>query len=111
METERFLEFEETKNWHNFAACKGTDTELFYPERGDSVRTVLNTCEECSVTFDCLEYALANNETVGVWGATTPKGRLPRNLERVVAQIVERKWHRSEERVEVKVIKKGRRAV
>lgn len=32
-------------------------------------------CFACPVIADCLEYALRNGETEGVWGGTTPKER------------------------------------
>lgn len=67
--------------WMADAACRGLDPDLFVPvERqgpgGDNRHgKALAVCAECPVRSDCLEYAITNRETFGVWGGTTPKQR------------------------------------
>lgn len=67
--------------WMADAACKGLDPDLFVPpvakgpggdNRYDEARAV---CGRCTVRSECLEYAIVNRETFGVWGGTTPKQR------------------------------------
>ena len=57
-------------DWRNLAACRGLDPELFFPERGDAftARNAQAVCAACPVAAECLEFAIANDETVGIWG-------------------------------------------
>jgi WhiB family redox-sensing transcriptional regulator len=68
--------------WHQQAACRGVDPDLFFPERGRSTAAALAYCEGCEVRAQCLSTALAV-PTMGVWGGTT--GRSRRVLRRGVA--------------------------
>lgn len=68
------------ENWRLDAACFGQVTDLFYPEPGTKgaakqANEVKAFCRICSVTSDCLEYALKNEEVFGIWGGLTPKER------------------------------------
>lgn len=65
--------------WKQHAACTGLDPDLFYPPPGaigraqaDAARTV---CAGCPVRLNCLAYALANGEELGIWGGTTERDR------------------------------------
>ena len=64
-------------SWRRRAACRGLDPDLFFPERGESGAAAKAVCAQCPVTRQCLAFALANDETLGVWGATTPRARRP----------------------------------
>ena len=57
-------------DWRNLAACRGLNPDLFFAERGDTltVRNARAVCATCPVAAECLEYAIANDETVGMWG-------------------------------------------
>ncbi len=70
--------------WHQQAACRGADPNLFFPERGQVVRAAvaLTYCENCQVRSQCLDAALQRSERVGVWGGTTGRSR---RLRRIVA--------------------------
>ena len=62
--------------WRSQAACDGgeVDPDLFFPERGDSrykVEEAVEICSDCPVRQECLDYAIENNETSGVWGGKT----------------------------------------
>ena len=61
--------------WMGDAACKHVDPNLFFPERGASLRIARAMCAECPVRLQCLEYALDNNETCGVWGGASERER------------------------------------
>lgn len=64
-------------DWMRRAACRAADPELFYPTGGDAVAIAAakDICAGCPVVAECLEYAIANNEQYGVWGALTPEER------------------------------------
>jgi WhiB family redox-sensing transcriptional regulator len=61
--------------WRGKAACKGVDPELFYPIRDSYAEDAKAVCQQCPVRVPCLEYALASNETEGVWGGLTKRER------------------------------------
>ncbi|MGY0057480.1 WhiB family transcriptional regulator [Streptomyces sp. LZ34] len=78
--------------WQLHAACKGMASSVFYAaygERGRQKRAreqrARDVCGSCPVRRQCAEFALATDETYGVWGglteadrATRPRaGRLP----------------------------------
>lgn len=69
--------------WQERALCAQTDPEAFYPEKGGSVREAKRVCSRCEVKAECLEFALAKNETFGIWGGTSNKER--RKLKRRTA--------------------------
>jgi WhiB family transcriptional regulator, redox-sensing transcriptional regulator len=69
-------------HWQQQAACRGTDTGLFYHldnERGASRRRrelqAKQICRECPVLTECLSWALATREPHGVWGGLSPEER------------------------------------
>lgn len=69
------------------AACRGLDPELFYPHRGENRIAVeaKAICAGCSVQDECLEWALGNRETIGIWGGTSDlERRVVRRQRRLV---------------------------
>tara|TARA_R110000868_G_scaffold6804_3_gene37846 strand:- start:1360 stop:1707 length:348 start_codon:yes stop_codon:yes gene_type:complete len=60
------------------AACRGLDTDLFYPDRDifnrEEESIFARMCAECPVIEMCLEWGLVH-ERSGVWGGTTPYRR------------------------------------
>lgn len=57
--------------WRDKAACKGTDPNDWFPERYSSAHEtkMARMCfEKCPVQEECLDYALVNVETLGMWG-------------------------------------------
>lgn len=63
--------------WSDRAACLGEDQEKFFQgqghgERPDEARAL---CTACPVREECLDHALTQNETEGVWGGLTAKER------------------------------------
>lgn len=71
-------------SWMKHALCKDHDTELFYPETGETAQSkkAIMICKGCSVRAECLYSALSSPETFGVWGGYSYRGRrkLARNL-------------------------------
>jgi WhiB family redox-sensing transcriptional regulator len=63
--------------WHTRAACRGTDPELFFPQRGEDTTgaTAIAVCATCPVQTECLNYALAADEKFGVWGGMSRRER------------------------------------
>lgn len=76
---------EDALAWQRDAACLGVDPDLFYPARGESTAEARAVCGECPVRDECLEYALANCETFGVWGGLGERDR--RSLRRARKQV------------------------
>jgi WhiB family redox-sensing transcriptional regulator len=58
-----------------FGACRGTDPDVFFPDRGESLEPAKRVCAECVVRDECLEHALAHGERFGVWGGTSERER------------------------------------
>jgi WhiB family transcriptional regulator, redox-sensing transcriptional regulator len=71
-------------SWRDQAACAGSDTDLFFPigEDDDVAASAKAVCAICPVKDECLQYALATNQTDGVWGGLTgaERRRLRRRL-------------------------------
>lgn len=61
--------------WRAEANCRGVDPELFYPERGASVREAKAVCQGCLVRVECLEYAITKGEKFGIWGGMSERER------------------------------------
>ena len=61
--------------WRDWAACAGSEPELFFPATGVTPRAALRTCGECPVRRPCLTYALNSGSQYGVWGGTTANQR------------------------------------
>lgn len=61
-------------SWREDAACKGVDTNIFFPVMGDytnDIPTAATTlCDRCPVSDDCLTYALDAPTTLGIWAGT-----------------------------------------
>lgn len=62
-------------DYTDFANCRGVDPDLFFPERGASVKEAKDVCRGCVVREDCLETALTNGEKFGIWGGMSERER------------------------------------
>ena len=62
--------------WRENAACRGSFGSLFYPPQKGEKRSDRKSreerakwiCARCQVRLDCLDEALASNESTGIWG-------------------------------------------
>lgn len=75
---------DDDRSWQDQANCLGIDPDLFFPERGASVKEAKEACRGCVVRLDCLEFALVNGEKFGIWGGLSERER--RRLRRQRAQ-------------------------
>jgi hypothetical protein len=55
----------------------GPDLNLFYPEPGETAGPARQVCARCPVRQPCLEHALSNRITHGIWGGLTERERRP----------------------------------
>lgn len=76
------LMWEPDGGWRKEAACSGVPNEIFFPVGEDPEATAIakEVCAGCPVEEVCLQYALATNQTEGVWGGmdATERRRLRR---------------------------------
>ena len=75
-------------NWKLEAACRGLQTNLFFPEKGDqhTLKTALEICngtpdtEPCPVKQQCLDWILTtfnrDEDLYGIYGGLLPAQRL-----------------------------------
>jgi len=66
--------------WFDLASCKGKDNTMFFGNENGNVpsdvaRKVKRICSECPVSFECLNFAIENEEQYGIWGGLTAKER------------------------------------
>jgi len=73
--TEELLGLAGSPRWWFAGLCAQTDPELFFPEKGGSVREAKAVCARCPVRAQCLEHALAHDERFGVWGGLSEPER------------------------------------
>jgi hypothetical protein len=50
---------------------------LHFPEKGHSAHAAKTVCRSCPVQFDCLEFALDNDLSLGVYGGLSENERKP----------------------------------
>jgi WhiB family redox-sensing transcriptional regulator len=63
--------------WRYRAACRGIDLNVFFPGRGESAEPARQICAGCPVRQPCLDYAITNRITHGIWGGLTERERRP----------------------------------
>lgn len=73
------------QEWRSKAACKGMDPDLFFPGQGESTREAKAICAQCPVQVECLETAMTNHESFGIWGRKSERER----------RVLRRTWPRS----------------
>ncbi|CRK53529.1 Transcriptional regulator WhiB [Rhodococcus sp. RD6.2] len=68
--------------WQMRAACRSTDSAVFFPPTGEGLRArrlreskAKAVCGRCPVRRACLEQALAVGEPYGVWGGLAESER------------------------------------
>jgi WhiB family redox-sensing transcriptional regulator len=67
-------------DWRHAAACRDEDPELFFPigNTGPALLQIDEAkaiCGVCSVTEDCLQWALDTAQEAGVWGGLSEDER------------------------------------
>jgi WhiB family redox-sensing transcriptional regulator len=59
--------------WHQAAACRGVGTDVFFPERGESVVAAWAYCDRCPVRAECAAAGLTEHH--GIWGGRSEPRR------------------------------------
>ncbi|MFZ8998545.1 MAG: WhiB family transcriptional regulator [Ilumatobacteraceae bacterium] len=77
-------------DWRDRALCSGTDPELFFPvgTTGNAVLSIdraKQVCSQCTVTSECLEFALETNQDSGIWGGLSEEERRQIRRQRAAA--------------------------
>ena len=71
---------EHDNDWYDAAACQGLGWQDFFD--ADELAAGRQICASCPVRLRCLQFAINNNVTSGIWGGLTPlerrRSRLPR---------------------------------
>ncbi len=62
-------------SWRRQAACRDTDTDVFFPLTDEEAGPAKAVCATCPVAAECLEFALASRQHDGVWGGLTETER------------------------------------
>ena len=75
-------------SWQDYANCRGTDADLFFPERGASTRKAKAICNACDVKAECLDFAIVQGEKFGIWGGMSERERRRVRRQRIVARKV-----------------------
>jgi WhiB family redox-sensing transcriptional regulator len=71
--------------WRYRAACRGIDLNVFFPGRGESAEPARQICAGCPVRQPCLDYALSQGITHGIWGGLTERDRRPPRVHHTAA--------------------------
>ena len=74
--------------WRELAACRGADLVVFFPGRGESAEPARQVCAACPVRQPCLDYAITNRITHGIWGGLTERER----------RVLQSRWVRASRR-------------
>lgn len=65
--------------WIEEAACQGKGSELFFSDstfktiNKKMIEQAKSVCRTCSVSADCLAYAINQDERFGIWGGYSSK--------------------------------------
>jgi len=61
--------------WYSQAACRGHDTNLFFPLPGDPAAAAKALCGGCPVRAPCRAVAESDRSLQGIWGGTSARDR------------------------------------
>jgi WhiB family redox-sensing transcriptional regulator len=62
-------------DWADQAACKGMESNLWFPARGGASEFALDVCSMCPVKVECGEYAIPDPGLQGIWGGMMKEQR------------------------------------
>lgn len=62
-------------SWMSDAACIEYPGDMWFVEKGGrgTLNDARDVCNDCPVRAACLQMALENRETTGMWGGKTPR--------------------------------------
>lgn len=75
------------RDWHERAACRGVDPEVFFPVSDADAADAKAICRECVVLDACLVSALRGGERFGVWGGTSEEERKAMRYRSVMEEL------------------------
>jgi WhiB family redox-sensing transcriptional regulator len=61
--------------WQRYGAWRGVDVETFMPSVGGNFNRARALCRGCTVSRECLDFALADEDIIGMWAGTTAPER------------------------------------
>jgi len=61
--------------WRARRNCIDKDVKFFFPSDRGGVKRAIQVCDTCAVREQCLEFAICNQITDGIWGGTTETAR------------------------------------
>jgi WhiB family transcriptional regulator, redox-sensing transcriptional regulator len=61
--------------WHQQALCRGEAVAMFVRAPKADYGRLRAVCGDCPVRTECLEFALADDSLIGLWGGTTDAER------------------------------------
>lgn len=61
--------------WFTDGACRNLGPAAFFPEPGQPSTTARRACDRCAVVEQCLAYAIADPNLLGIWGGTNETQR------------------------------------
>jgi WhiB family transcriptional regulator, redox-sensing transcriptional regulator len=73
-------------DWMAGAECRGMDANLFVPALGQSTAIAKAVCASCEVRVECLDAAMADETTEGIWGGLGQRKRRQMRRGSAVAQ-------------------------
>jgi WhiB family redox-sensing transcriptional regulator len=65
----------EERPWVVYSACKNADPSIFFAATRADERSALAICGTCTVSRECLDFAVETRERFGVWGGTSERDR------------------------------------
>lgn len=63
------------QGWMALGLCQETDPEIYFPQKGGPPHQAKLICAACEVQAQCLDYALANRESHGIFGGLSRRER------------------------------------
>ena len=73
-------------DWMGEGLCRTTPHIDFFPTTGAGVAAARKVCAKCPVRPECLEYALQEGVTHGVWGGSSDRERQRQRALRAAAE-------------------------
>ena len=73
--------------WQKGANCKGSNSDLFFLDRGASSQPAKAICRGCPVREACLDFALRTNQLFGIWGGLSERERRRVRRERQIPVV------------------------
>ena len=61
-------------HWAEDALCAQVDPEIFFPDKGESIKDAVRICEQCPVRQRCLEEAMREEAKNATWGRYGVRG-------------------------------------